>query len=50
MDVWATEPPADPYYDRRLDAWILSRDSAGKSERTVMDQIGKAATKFGAGM
>jgi cytochrome P450 len=25
MDIWATEPPADPYFDRRLDAWILSR-------------------------
>src|SRR5579863_2883714 len=25
MHAWATEPPADPYFDRRLDAWILSR-------------------------
>jgi cytochrome P450 len=25
MSAWATEPPADPHFDRRLDAWILSR-------------------------
>jgi hypothetical protein len=25
MDLWATEPPADPYFDHRLNAWILSR-------------------------
>jgi cytochrome P450 len=25
MDIWATEPPADPYFDLGLDAWILSR-------------------------
>ncbi len=27
MDIWATEPPSDPYFDRRLNAWILSRYS-----------------------
>lgn len=25
MEAWATERPADPYFDGRLDAWILSR-------------------------
>ena len=25
MSFWATEPPAAPYFDSRLNAWILSR-------------------------
>jgi len=25
MSGWTVEPPADPYFDRRLDAWIVSR-------------------------
>jgi cytochrome P450 len=25
MSFWATGPPADPYFDPRLDAWIFSR-------------------------
>jgi cytochrome P450 len=25
VDVWATKPPEDPYFDSRLNAWILSR-------------------------
>jgi len=25
MGAWAAEPPADPCFDRRLNAWILSR-------------------------
>jgi len=25
MSLWATEPPADPHFDPRLNAWILSR-------------------------
>src|ERR1022692_3890827 len=25
MNCWAVEPPADPYFDRRLNAWIVSR-------------------------
>src|ERR1035438_1258670 len=25
MTCWAVEPPADPYLDRRLNAWIVSR-------------------------
>jgi cytochrome P450 len=25
MTVWATDPPADPYFDHRLNAWVVSR-------------------------
>ena len=25
MSLWATEPPGDPYFDPRLNAWILTR-------------------------
>jgi len=39
MDVWVTEPPADPYFDRRLNAWILSRyrdvDTALREARLI---------------
>jgi cytochrome P450 len=25
MEIWATEPPSDPYFDPRLNAWMVSR-------------------------
>jgi cytochrome P450 len=25
MDAWGTRPPEDPYFDSRLNAWVLSR-------------------------